>query len=98
MSVQTDFSHASTAEEKRKILQQHLSLSTGHGMPKCVTCVAVFCDELHFPGLSDVVLVEIQGYVQTKNTVTLTTMQRWINSASWKPVPRGLMSDDDASV
>ena len=95
MSVQTDFSLASTAKEKRKILQQHLSLSTGHGMPKCVTCVTVFCDELHFSGLSDVVLVEIQGYVQTKNTVTLTTMQKWIDSASWKPVPRGLMSDDD---
>ncbi len=46
MSVQTDFSLASTAEEKRKILQQHLSLSTGHDMPKCVTCVTVFCDEL----------------------------------------------------
>jgi hypothetical protein len=42
-----------------------------------------------------VVSLKIQGYVQTKNSVPLTTMEKWIGSASWKPLPGGLMSDDD---
>ena len=99
MSVKIDFSPASsTAGEKRTILFEHLNLSTEHDRPNCVTCLTVFCDESHFSGHTDsegLVSLKIQGYVQTKNSVPLTTMEKWIGSASWKPLPGGLMSDDD---
>ena len=99
MSVVIDFSPASsTAGEKRRFLFYHLSLRTGHDRPHCVTCLTVFCDESHFSGHTDsegLVSLKIQGYVQTKNTVPLTTMEKWIGSASWKPLPGGLMSDND---
>ena len=97
MSVKIDFSPASsTAGEKRRFLFYHLSLRTGHNRPHCVTCLTVFCDESHFSGHTDsegLVSLEIQGYVQNRAGVPLSTMQTWIGSASWKPVPGGLMSD-----
>ena len=97
MSVKIEFSPASsTAGEKRRFLFYHLSLRTGHNRPHCVTCLTVFCDESHFSGHTDsegLVSLEIQGYVQNSKTVPLSTMQTWIRSASWKPVPGGLMSD-----
>ena len=97
MSVKIDFSPASsTAGKKRTILFEHLRLRTGHDQPHFVTSFTVFCDESHFSGPTDsegLVSLEIQGYVQTTNTIALTTMQTWMGSASWKPVPGGLMSD-----
>ena len=97
MSVKIDFSPASsTAGKKRTILFEHLRLRTGHDQPHFVTSFTVFCDESHFSGPTDsegLVSLEIQGYVQTEKSVPLTTMQTWIGSASWKPVPGGLMSD-----
>ena len=97
MSVKIDFSPASsTAGEKRTILFEHLRLRTGHDQPHFVTSFTVFCDESHFSGHTDsegLVSLEIQGYVQNRAGVPLSTMQTWIGSASWKPVPGGLMSD-----
>ena len=97
MSVKIDFSPASsTAGKKRTILFEHLNLRTGHEMPHIVRSFTVFCDESHFSGHTDsegLVSLEIQGYVQTEKSVPLTTMQTWMGSASWKPVPGGLMSD-----
>ena len=97
MIVKINFSPASsTAGEKRTILFEHLRLRTGHDQPHFVTSFTVFCDESHFSGPTDsegLVSLEIQGYVQTTNTIALTTMQTWMGSASWKPVPGGLMSD-----
>ena len=97
MKVQANFPPASsTAGEMRRFLFYHLSLRTGHNRPNCVTSLTVFCDESHFSGHTDsagLVSLEIQGYVQTKDAVSLTTVERWIGSASWKPVPGGLMSD-----
>ncbi len=99
MSVKIDFFPASsTAGEQRTILFEHLNLRTGHDMPHCVTSLTVFCDESHFSGPTDsegLVSLEIQGYVQTTNTAALPTMQKWIGSASWKPLPGGLMCDSD---
>ena len=86
-----------TAGEKRIFLREHFSLRTTNNRPNCVTCLTIFCDESHFSGHTDsagLVSLEIQGYVQTKNAVSLTTMETWIGSASWKPVPGGLTSDD----
>ena len=91
MRVQANFPPASSTEgEKRKFLFDHLSLCTAHNRPNCVTCLTVFCDQSHFSEYTDsagLVSLEIQGYVQTKDAVSLTTMKRWIDSASWKPVP-----------
>ena len=96
ISVKIDFSPASsTAGEKRTILFEHLR--TGHDRPHCVLGLTVFCDESHFSGHTDsegLVSLEIQGYVQNRAGVPLSTMQTWIGSASWKPVPGGLTSDD----
>ena len=35
------------------------------------------------------------GFVQTKNGTPISTMQKLIDSASWKPVPGGLTSNSD---
>ena len=98
MRVQANLSPASsTAGEMRRFLFYHLSLRTAHNRPNCVTSLTVFCDESHFSGHTDsagLVSLEIHGYVQTKDAVSLTTMEKWIGSASWKPLPGGLMSDD----
>ena len=97
--VQANFPPASsTAGERRTFLFEHLSLCTAHKRPNCITSLTVFCDESHFSGHTDsagLVSLEIHGYVQTKDAVSLTTMEKWIGSASWKPVLGGLMSDDD---
>ena len=99
MRVQANFPPASsTAGERRTFLFEHLSLCTAHKRPNCVTSLTVFCDESHFSGHTDsagLVSLEIHGYVQTKDAVSLTTMEKWIGSASWKPLPGGLMSDND---
>ena len=98
MIVKINFSPASsTAGEKRTILFEHLRLRTGHDQPHFVTSFTVFCDESHFSGPTDsegLVSLGIQGYVQSQKSVPLTKMQNWIGSASWKPVPGGLTSDN----
>ena len=99
MRVKANFPPASsTAGEKRTFLFEHLSVRTAHNRPTCVTSLTVFCDESHFSGPTDsagLVSLEIQGYVQNQDAVSLTKMKNWIDLASWKPVPGGLVSDCD---
>ena len=96
LTVKADLGHGATAEEKGTILAEHLRARTGHTMPSSVTCVAVFCDQSLFsvpPDSAGLVSIEVQGYVQAIQGKQLSTMQKWIDSASWKPVPGGLSSD-----
>ena len=98
LTVKADFCHGATAEEKGKLLTEHLRTRTGHTRPSSVTCVAVFCDKLLFsvpPDSAGLVSIEVQGYVQAIQGKQLSTMQKWIDSATWKPVPGGLSSDDE---
>jgi hypothetical protein len=88
--------HGTTADEKRKLLTEHLRSRTGHTMPRCVTCVAVFCDESLFsvpPDGAGLVSIQVQGYIQASSAKPPSTMRKWIDSAAWKPVPGGLSSD-----
>jgi hypothetical protein len=96
LTVKTDLGHGSTAEEKATILTEHLRTRTGHTRPSSVTCVAVFCDKSLFSVQLDsagLVSIEVQGYVQAIQGKQLSTMNTWINSAAWKPIPDGLSSD-----
>ena len=98
LTVKTDLRHGATAEEKGTILAEHLRTRTGHTRPSSVTCVAVFCDKSLFsvpPDSAGLVSIEVQGYVQAIQGKQLSTMQKWIDSATWKPVPGGLSSDDE---
>jgi hypothetical protein len=85
--------------EKEKILTEHLRARTGHTRSLCIIGVAVFCDRSLFsqPLDSDgLVSIEVLGYVQANNTTPpLSTMLKWIESATWKPVEGGLTSDNE---
>ncbi len=90
LTVKADLSHGATAEEKRKLLTEHLRTRTGHTIPTSVTCMAVFCDQSLFsvpPDSAGLVSIEVQGYVQATQGKQLSRMQKWIDSAAWKPVP-----------
>ena len=98
LTVRADFGHGTNAEEKGKLLTEHLSARTGHTMPSSVTCVAVFCDTSLFsvpPDSAGLVSIAVQGYVQARQATVHSTMKKWIESATWKPVPGGLSSDDE---
>ncbi len=94
--VRADLGCGTTAEEKRKLLTEHLHTCTGHTMPRSVTCVAVFCDESLFsvpPDSADLVSIQVQGYIQASSAKPHSTKKKWIDSAAWKQVPGGLSSD-----
>jgi hypothetical protein len=44
------------------------------------------------------VSIVIHRYVQTENSTPISTMHKFINTASWKPVPRGLASNAEFSA
>jgi hypothetical protein len=91
LTVDADLGHGSTAEENGKLLTEHFHTRTGHTRPPSVTCVAVFCDTP--PDSAGLVSIEVQGYVQASHVKPHSTMKKWIESATWKPVPGGLSSD-----
>jgi hypothetical protein len=93
-----DGTTAGTAVEKEMLLKEHLRASTGHKMPPRITGLVVFCDRSLFsqpPDSDGLVSIEVLGYVQAKSSTPLSTMEKWINSATWKPVEGGLTSDDE---
>jgi hypothetical protein len=102
LMIQTDLRDGTTAGrtavEKEMLLKEHLRASTGHKMPPRITGLVVFCDRSLFsqpPDSDGLVSIEVLGYAQANNTTPLSTMQKWIDSATWKPVPGGLTSDDE---
>ena len=67
-------------------------------MPDCVTGVVVFCDRSLFsqpPESDGLVSIEMRGYVQARQATRHSTMKKWVDSATWNPVPGGLTSDDE---
>jgi hypothetical protein len=93
-----DGTAAGTAVEKEMLLKEHLRASTGHKMPPRITGLVVFCDRSLFsqpPDSDGLVSIEVLGYVQAKSSTPLSTMEKWIDSATWKPVEGGLTSDDE---
>jgi hypothetical protein len=96
--IKTDLCHGPTAVEKEKLLREHLSARTGHDRPFSISGVVVFCDRSLFsqpPDSDGLVSIEVLGYVQVNNTVPLSTMKKWMDSATWKQVPGGLTSDKE---
>ena len=89
--------HCTTTQQRKKLLSDLLSNRAAE-KPLSVTLISTFCNESQLSGQPDsngLVSIEVYGYVQTKNGTTISTMQKIIESASWKPVPGGLMSDRD---
>jgi hypothetical protein len=77
--VRADLGHGTTAEEKRKLLTEHLRTRTGHTMPRSVTCVTVFCDESLFsvpPNSAGLVSIQVQGYIQASSSKPHSTMKK----------------------
>ena len=77
--VRANLCNASTAVEKGNLLLEHLSLRTGHNMPKCVTGVVVFCDRSLFsqpPESDGLVSIEMRGYVQARQATRHSTMKK----------------------
>ena len=96
LTVNADLGHGTTAEEKVKLLTEHLSTCTGHTLPSSVTCMAVFCDKSLLsvpPDSAGLVSIALQGYAQARYAIPHSTLKKWIESAAWKPVPGGLSSD-----
>jgi hypothetical protein len=96
--IKTDLCDGTTAVEKQKLLTEHLRARTGHTKPLCIVGLAVFCDRSLFsqpPDNDGLVSIEVHGYVQANNATPLSTMKRWIDSDTWKPVEGGLTSDKE---
>jgi hypothetical protein len=96
--IKTDLRDGTTATEKEKLLREHLRARTGHTQPLCITGLAVFCDRSLFsqpPASDGLVSIEVLGYVQANNATPLSTVKKWIDSATWKPVEGGLTSDNE---
>ena len=84
------------AVDKGKRLQEHISGRTLLGRPQSVTSQIAFYDATLLSGVPDsdgLVSIALQGYVQTRSGTRVSTMQAWIESAVWTPVPGGLASD-----
>jgi hypothetical protein len=98
LMIKTDLRNGTTAVEKEKLLTDHLSARTGINIPHSVGGLVVFCDRSLFsqpPDSDGLVSIEVLGYVQAKRSIPLSTMKKWIDSASWKSVQGGLTSDDE---
>jgi hypothetical protein len=98
--IKTDLRDGTTAVEKEKLLREHLSTRIGHDRPFSIIGVVVFCDQLLFsqqPNSDGLVSIEVLDYVQASQTKTLSTMnlKKWMDSATWKPVPGGLTSNNE---
>jgi hypothetical protein len=94
----TDLRHGTTAVEKEMLLKEHLRARTEHEIPHSIGGLVVFCDRSLFsqpPDSDGLVSIEVLGYVQAKRSTPLSTMKKWIDSASWKPVEGGLTGDDE---
>ena len=98
LMVKADLCNGTTAVEKEKILSEHLSARTGNNRPLSVIGVAFFCDRSLFsqpPESDGLVSIEMRGYVQARQATRHSTMKKWVDSATWNPVPGGLTSDDE---
>ena len=94
--IKTDLRDGTTAVEKEKLLREHLSARTGNNRPLSVIGVIVFCDRSLFsqpPDNDGLVSIEVLGYVQANHAKGQSTVNRWIDTATWQPVPGGLTSD-----
>ena len=101
LKIKTDLrdgTTAGTAVEKEMLLKEHLGARTGHNIPHSIGGLVVFCDRSLFsqpPDRDGLVSIEVLGYVQAKSSTPLSTMKKWIDSASWKPVEGGLTGNDE---
>ena len=98
LMIKTDLRNGTTAVEKEKLLTDHLSARTGINIPHSIGGLVVFCDRSLFsqpPDSDGLVSIEVLGYVQAKRSIPLSTMKKWIDSATWKPVLGGLTSDNE---
>ena len=98
LTVEVNFSSCTTTQQKRKLLTDKISGRAAAEKPFSVTSISTFCNESELSGDPDsnsLVSIEVYGFVQTKNGTPISTMQKLIESASWKPVPGGLTSDRD---
>jgi hypothetical protein len=83
--IKTDLCDGPTAVEKEKLLREHLNARTGHDRPLIIIGVVVFWDRSLFsqpPVCDGLVSIEMLGYVQANNTIPLSTMKKWMESAT----------------
>ena len=100
LTIKSDLhlSGGTSVVEKETRLREYLSTRTGNTRPTSVTGVVVFCDRSMFskpPDSDGLVSIEVFGFVQASHAKPHSTMNKWIDSATWKPVPGGLTSDPD---
>ena len=95
MTVKAYFCQGTTVAEKAKLLRKHPSARTGHTRPLSVLDVVAFCDRLlclQPPDSDGLVSIEAIRYVQASHANPQSTMKKWIDSVTWKPVSGGLTS------
>ena len=86
-----------TLRVRQMFLRAHLTSRVAHTMPPVVTFVTAFYDATIITGtLSEDVSVSISlhGYVQSRANASceLSTVQKWMPCANWRPVCGGLAS------
>ena len=96
VTLKANVSHGATTRDKIRLLSDHLRSRTAHCINTSFTSVSTFCDESLLSGPTDsegLVSIVIQGYVQTREATPISTMHKFIDTATWKPVPGGLAGD-----
>ncbi len=65
-------------------------------MPPAVIGVVVLCDQSLFspPVSAGFVFIKLLGYVQAKAATPYSTMEKWLDYATWKLESGGLTSDN----
>jgi hypothetical protein len=96
LMITADLRNGSEAVEKEKLLKEFLTTRSAHSRPRSVLGLVVFCNRSQLSAPHDSrgqVSIELLGYVQAKDATPHSTMTKWLDSATWTPVPGGLTSD-----
>jgi hypothetical protein len=96
LMIKADLRNGSNAVEKGKLLKEHLMARTRCSRPNSILGLVVFCNRSQLSAPHDSgghVSIELLGYVQAKDATPHSTMTKWLDSATWTPVPGGLTSD-----
>mmetsp|Transcript_28563 Transcript_28563/g.59704 ORF Transcript_28563/g.59704 Transcript_28563/m.59704 type:complete len:319 (+) Transcript_28563:160-1116(+) len=93
-------SYSVPLHEQKKRLLEHVQSRILNTMPQSFTFVSAFYNvsilSVALPG-NIPVSIPFRGYVQSRahKSCGITTVQKWIPSASWNPVPGGLASNPE---
>ncbi len=97
LMIKANLRDGSNPVSKGNLLREHLMARTGYSRPNSILGVVVVCDRSLFlvpPDSDGLVSIELLGYTQAKDATPHSTMTKWFDYVTWKPVPGGLTRDN----